>query len=97
MVKNAKAVITDSGGVQEETTFLKVPCVTLRQSTERPVTVIEGTNTMCELDVETLVEILNSIDNGVYKKGAIPKFWDGKTSERIAKEVNDFLMNDKQD
>ena len=96
LVKNAKAVITDSGGVQEETTFLGVPCVTLRQSTERPVTVAEGTNTMCELEVKTLVAILDSIDNGSYKKGTIPKFWDGKTSEKIAGEVNDFLMNDKQ-
>lgn len=93
LVKNAKTVITDSGGVQEETTFLGVPCVTLRQSTERPVTVTEGTNTMCELDVKTILEILNSIDKGTYKKGAIPKFWDGKTSERIAKEVNNFLIN----
>ena len=79
--------------MQEETTFLSVPCVTLRQSTERPITVTEGTNTMCELEVETLLEILNSIDKGAYKKGAIPKFWDGKTSERIAKEVNEFLTN----
>ena len=94
LVKNAKAVITDSGGVQEETTFLSVPCVTLRQSTERPVTVTEGTNTMCELDMKTILKILHSIDEGTYKKGVIPKFWDGKTSERITKEVNDFLTND---
>ena len=91
LAKNAKVVITDSGGVQEETTFLGVPCVTLRQSTERPVTVTEGTNTMCELDVKALSAILQTIENGTYKKGSIPKYWDGKASERIAKEVNDFL------
>jgi len=91
LVKNARTVITDSGGVQEETTFLSVPCITLRTSTERPVTVTEGTNTMCELNVKPILEILGSIDKGTYKKGAIPKFWDGKSSERIAKEVNDFL------
>lgn len=92
LAKNASAVITDSGGVQEETTFLGVPCITLRTSTERPVTVTEGTNTMCELDVKTILELLNSIAEGTYKKGAIPKYWDGKTSERIAKQVNGFLM-----
>jgi UDP-N-acetylglucosamine 2-epimerase (non-hydrolysing) len=92
LAKNARAVITDSGGVQEETTFLGVPCITLRKSTERPVTVTEGTNTMCELEVDSILKILSSINNGTYKKGAIPQFWDGKTSERIAKEVYDFLM-----
>ena len=93
LVKNARAVITDSGGVQEETTFLSVPCITLRTSTERPVTVTEGTNTMCELEVNSILQILDSIDNGTYKKGAIPKHWDGKSSERSAKEVNDFLTS----
>ncbi len=91
LVKNAKVVITDSGGVQEETTFLGVPCITLRKSTERPVTVVQGTNTMCELDVESILDILRSIFNGTYKKGKVPKFWDGKSSEKIAKEVYEFL------
>ncbi len=95
LAKNAHAVITDSGGVQEETTFLGVPCITLRQSTERPVTVTEGTNTMCELDAKAIAPILASINNGTYKKGRIPKFWDGHASERIAKEVNDFLYSSK--
>lgn len=93
LAKNAHAVITDSGGVQEETTFLSVPCITLRQSTERPVTVTEGTNTMCELEISAISPILKAIDNRTYKSGAIPKFWDGKASERIAKEVNDFLYS----
>jgi len=91
LVKKSKAVITDSGGVQEETTFLGVPCITLRTSTERPVTITEGTNTMSELGVNEVLSILQSIDNGTYKKGAIPKFWDGKSSERIAEVVNRFL------
>lgn len=91
LVKNAKAVITDSGGVQEETTFLGVPCVTLRNSTERPVTVTTGSNTMCKLEVNSILSILDSIDNNTYKKGKIPELWDGKASERIAKAVNEFL------
>lgn len=95
LAKNAHAVITDSGGVQEETTFLGIPCITLRQSTERPVTVTEGTNTMCQLDANAIAPILASINNGTYKKGRIPQYWDGRASERIAKEVNDFLYSSK--
>jgi UDP-N-acetylglucosamine 2-epimerase (non-hydrolysing) len=94
LAKNARAVLTDSGGVQEETTFLGVPCVTLRESTERPITVDEGTNTLCALDLSPIQQILDSIESGSYKKGTIPALWDGRTSERIVKEVNNFLTGD---
>ena len=80
----AAIVITDSGGIQEETTFLNVPCLTLRPNTERPVTVDMGTNTMIGLDFERLKVEVRNILNGVAKEGQIPPLWDGKASERIA-------------
>lgn len=91
LVKHAKAVLTDSGGVQEETTFLGVPCITVRPSTERPVTIDEGTNTLVDLNSETIQQLLAKIENSEYKKGNIPKFWDGKSSERIVNEIAKFL------
>jgi UDP-N-acetylglucosamine 2-epimerase (non-hydrolysing) len=80
----AAIVITDSGGIQEETTFLKIPCLTLRPNTERPVTVDMGTNTMIGLDFERLKAEVRTILNGGAKEGQIPPLWDGKASERIA-------------
>jgi len=85
LVGNARYVLTDSGGVQEETTFLGIPCLTLRKTTERPVTVSEGTNTLIELDSEKVSSMVSSILKGAYKKGNIPKLWDGRTAERIVK------------
>ncbi len=76
-------VITDSGGIQEETTFRKVPCLTLRANTERPSTVTIGTNELVPFDVATVKEKIQSILNGTYKKGNIPPFWDGKATNRI--------------
>ena len=88
LMQNAALLITDSGGIQEETTYLQVPCLTLRNSTERPVTVDLGTNIMISnLDVEkTETEVLKIL-NGKGKKGKIPPMWDGKTSERIAAQL----------
>ena len=85
LIKHAKAVITDSGGVQEETTVLGVPCLTLRNNTERPETVFTGTNEMIGDDKLKLKTALESIKAGKWKQGAIPDLWDGKTSERIVK------------
>lgn len=83
LIKEAKLVLTDSGGVQEETTFRKVPCLTLRLNTERPSTVEVGSNTLMHFDNEAILNQIDTIINGTYKKGQIPELWDGKSTERI--------------
>jgi len=82
--RRAVMVITDSGGVQEETTYLKVPCITLRGNTERPVTVSLGTNVLVEHDNEKLRSEVSKILGGRAKPGTIPPLWDGHAGERIA-------------
>jgi UDP-N-acetylglucosamine 2-epimerase (non-hydrolysing) len=84
---HAEAVITDSGGIQEETTYLGIPCLTLRNSTERPVTVTIGTNILIGGDLERLQVELVRILAGQGKKGQCPPLWDGHASERIAGEI----------
>lgn len=90
-IREARLVITDSGGVQEETTALGVPCLTVRDNTERPITVTEGTNTL----VGTLPEKLRLAAEDVLvsgaKRGRIPEYWDGKASERVAAHIAGFL------
>ena len=83
LMSRARLVLTDSGGIQEETTALGVPCLTLRENTERPVTVTEGTNELVGQDPKKIVEAANKILKGETKKGRIPRYWDGKASERI--------------
>ncbi len=85
----AKFVITDSEGVQEETTYLNVPCITFRENTERPVTVDLGTNIIVGRDVHLLEEEVLKILSGKSKKGKTPPFWDGHAGERIAKVIDD--------
>lgn len=82
LVFHSQLVLTDSGGVQEETTYLGIPCLTFRENTERPVTVWEGTNTLAKID--QMPELVDTINRGIYKKGKIPLLWDGKVSQRIA-------------
>jgi UDP-N-acetylglucosamine 2-epimerase (non-hydrolysing) len=82
--RDATFVITDSGGIQEETTFLGIPCLTVRENTERPVTVTHGTNTLVGRDMKCLQEESKKILAGNAKKGSIPPLWDGKAGERIA-------------
>lgn len=82
--RQAAVVITDSGGIQEETTYLGVPCLTLRDNTERPITVHLGTNTLIGDDVERLHMEIRKILEGKGKKGSTPPLWDGHASERIA-------------
>jgi len=82
--RRAMAVITDSGGVQEETTYLKIPCITLRDNTERPVTVSLGTNVLVGHDGEKLRMQISKILGGGTKSGTIPPLWDGRAGERIA-------------
>ena len=85
LTKNAKFVITDSGGLQEETTYLKIPCFTIRKNTERPITVEKGTNTVTGLSKNKVVAEVNKILDGKYKKSSDIEFWDGKSAERIVK------------
>ena len=85
--RRATAVITDSGGIQEETTYLGIPCITVRENTERPVTVSEGTNVLVGRDLERLRSELEKILDGKRKPHRIPALWDGKASERIAKII----------
>jgi UDP-N-acetylglucosamine 2-epimerase (non-hydrolysing) len=82
--KSADVVITDSGGVQEETTYLGVPCLTVRENTERPITVTLGTNILVGHDRDTLKWELSKILAGRAKKGGIPPLWDGRAGVRIA-------------
>lgn len=83
MVKHCKAVITDSGGITEETTVMGIPCITLRGNTERPETCVIGTNELVGNTPKVIKPILNKLFSGNWKKGNIPELWDGKTSERI--------------
>lgn len=83
LVKHAKAVITDSGGITEETTVMGVPCITLRDNTERPETVRIGTNELIGTNPKNIRPAINRVFLGTWKEGRIPEFWDGKTAERI--------------
>jgi UDP-N-acetylglucosamine 2-epimerase (non-hydrolysing) len=83
LISDCLYVITDSGGIQEETTFRKVPCLTLRGNTERPSTVTIGTNELIPFDVDAVSRKINSIINGTYKKGEVPPLWDGEATGRI--------------
>lgn len=85
LAKYAKLVLTDSGGLQEETTYFGTPCLTLRQNTERPVTIKVGTNKLTSL--KTLEADFSRILKGKSKKGSVPRYWDGRTAERIVKHV----------
>lgn len=84
LMEHAAIVLTDSGGIQEETTYLQVPCVTFRSSTERPVTVTHGTNVLIDdLDPQKIPDLLEQALSGQWKKGEIPPLWDGRAAERI--------------
>ena len=85
--KDATLVITDSGGIQEETTYLGVPCLTIRENTERPITVNLGGNTLIGQDMGLLEAEVRKILNGNSKKGSIPPLWDGMAGERIAEVI----------
>lgn len=93
LVKNAKAVITDSGGITEETTVMGVPCLTLRDSTERPETVTIGTNELIGTSPEALGPALDQLFQGKWKRGSIPPLWDGKTGERIVTHLESLLCD----
>lgn len=90
--KNAKMVLTDSGGIQEETTYLGVPCLTLRENTERPITVTEGTNILIGRDFDLLRTEIQKVVSGNSKKGKVPDKWEGNAGERTA-SILDSILN----
>ena len=88
LVERARVVVTDSGGITEETTVMGVPCITLRDNTERPETVELGTNELIGTDPEAIAPAMHRLFSGAWKKGAIPPFWDGKTARRIVGHIS---------
>lgn len=93
LAKDAELVITDSGGIQEETTFMGIQCITVRNNTERPVTVDIGTNHLAGTDLDIVEDTALKIMKGAKKKGSIPELWDGKTASRIIDILIDKLVN----
>ena len=91
LVKHAKAVVTDSGGITEEATVMGIPCMTLRTSTERPETCTTGTNELLGTDPKSIPPAFDKLFAGKWKKGAIPELWDGKTSGRIVNHIIDIF------
>ncbi len=87
LMMHARLLLTDSGGIQEETTFLGIPCLTLRENTERPITVDIGTNELCGSTFATLMQRSQEILDGKTKKGVVPELWDGRAAERIARNL----------
>ena len=83
LIASCAFVITDSGGIQEETTYRRIPCLTIRPNTERPVTVTEGTNELITFDSNELRNAIDRIHSGRFKQGRIPHLWDGKATERV--------------
>jgi UDP-N-acetylglucosamine 2-epimerase (non-hydrolysing) len=90
LLSSARVVLTDSGGIQEETTVLGVPCVTLRESTERPVTVTEGSNYLAGTSTDGIREACRQALSGG-KQGRVPKLWDGQAGARIAQVLAEVL------
>jgi len=90
LVSRSAFALTDSGGIQEETTYLNIPCLTVRPNTERPVTVWEGSNKLINMD--EIVPEVRLILNGKGKHGIIPKYWDGKTALRIVKMIEEIFL-----
>jgi len=91
LLANARVVLTDSGGIQEETTALAVPCLTMRENTERPITVEQGTNTVVGRDRQRILECIDEILATGGKRGRVPELWDGHAAERIAEDLEQWL------
>ena len=92
LLAGAKLVLSDSGGLQEETTALGVPCLTIRENTERPITVEQGTNTLVGCDPEAIRKGVAEILSGTGKTGRVPELWDGRAAERIAADLSQWLL-----
>jgi UDP-N-acetylglucosamine 2-epimerase (non-hydrolysing) len=93
LMSNATIVLTDSGGMQEETTALGIPCLTLRENTERPITIEQGTNTLVGRDRGAIERAFAEIMSGKGKRGRVPELWDGHAAERIASHLADWLAH----
>ena len=91
LMQNARLVLTDSGGIQEETTALGVPCITLRENTERPITVEEGTNSIAGSDPKKIMACFRDVLETGGKAGRVPELWDGKAAERIVRVIKEWL------
>ncbi|MGH2643450.1 MAG: non-hydrolyzing UDP-N-acetylglucosamine 2-epimerase [Chitinophagaceae bacterium] len=91
LIKNALVIVTDSGGIQEESTYLQVPCITVRNNTERPVTVTVGTNRLIGTDTGKVERAVDEILQGKIKPGKIPELWDGYAAERICKIIEEKI------
>ncbi len=91
LMANAQGVLTDSGGIQEETTILNVPCLTLRDNTERPITVEKGTNTITNLNEVKILREIKKIISGRRKRTSAPPLWDGRSAERIIKIIKKYV------
>ena len=87
----ATLILTDSGGLQEESTALGIPCLTLRENTERPVTVTEGTNTIVGNDTQVIIDAAMDVLDTGGKSGRVPDLWDGNTAQRIANLIEEII------
>ena len=96
LMTGATLVLTDSGGMQEETTALGVPCLTLRENTERPITIEQGTNTLVGRDRDAILREVEEILAGRGKRGRVPELWDGRAAERIAAHLDDWIARRAQ-
>ena len=92
LMASAKVVLTDSGGIQEETTALGVPCITLRENTERPITAEQGTNTIVGRDTAKIMAAFNEVMSGGGKQGRQPELWDGQAAVRIAQDMESWFQ-----
>jgi len=93
LTSNAKLVLTDSGGIQEETTVLKIPCITLRENTERPVTADIGSNQIVGTDTEKILEAYRNVMSGKWRDSQVPPLWDGNAAKRIVKIMQQTFSN----
>jgi UDP-N-acetylglucosamine 2-epimerase (non-hydrolysing) len=91
LLADARLVLTDSGGIQEETTALSVPCLTMRENTERPITIAQGTNALVARDRNRVRACVDEILRPRGKRGSVPELWDGKAAERIAAHLESWL------
>jgi UDP-N-acetylglucosamine 2-epimerase (non-hydrolysing) len=96
LMLNSKFILTDSGGIQEEASYLKIPILTLRENTERPITIEEGTNTIVGNDFQKLKDLVNEILNDRYKKGSTIENWDGRAAKRIMKIIKKKYFNENK-